>query len=98
MMMKKPEIHDPTKTKKDDDKCFHGERRFSPKRNNPKNADSRKNEKTPSITSGCPITPPVTRANSAQLVPNWNSIGMPVTTPSTKLTPNTLAQKRAARL
>ena len=32
----------------------------------------------------------------AQLVPNWNSMGMPVTTPSRKLTAKILAQKRAA--
>src|SRR6266700_3912952 len=81
MMMKKPEIHDPTKTKKADAQCFHGERRFSPKRNKPRNADSRKKEKTPSMASGWPITPPETRENCAQLVPNSNSIGMPVTTP-----------------
>src|SRR5712691_7017377 len=36
--------------------------------------------------------------NWAQLVPNWNSIGMPVTTPRTKLIPKIRAQKRAARL
>ena len=34
----------------------------------------------------------------AQLVPNWNSIGMPVTTPNAKLMPKICAQKRAASL
>ena len=34
---------------------------------------------------GMPMTPPVRRENSLQLVPNWNSIGMPVTTPRRKL-------------
>jgi hypothetical protein len=34
--------------------------------------------------------------NFAQLVPNWNSIGMPVTTPKAKLTAKILAQNRAA--
>lgn len=32
-----------------------------------------------------------------QLVPNSNSMGMPVTTPKTKLMPKILPQKRAAR-
>ncbi len=32
----------------------------------------------------------------AQLVPNWNSMGMPVTTPMAKLMPKILIQKRAA--
>ncbi len=44
------------------------------------------------------MTPPVRRENSDQLVPNWNSMGMPVTTPSTKLMAKILAQKRAATL
>ena len=68
--MKNPEIHDPSQTRNADAQCARGESRFSPKRNNPRNADSRKNENTPSIASGCPITPPVTRANCDQLVPN----------------------------
>ena len=32
--------------------------------------------------------------NAAQLVPNWNSSGMPVTTPITKVTAKILAQNR----
>jgi len=63
-----------------------------------RNVDSRKKEKTPSIASGWPMTPPVRRANSDQLVPNWNSMGIPVTTPRTKLIAKTLAQKRDAWL
>ena len=38
------------------------------------------------------------RENCAQLVPNWNSMGMPVTTPMAKLMAKIFAQKRAARL
>jgi hypothetical protein len=30
-----------------------------------------------SIASVCPMTPPAYRENSAQFVPNWNSIGIP---------------------
>jgi len=70
--------------------------RFSPNKNKPRKADSRKKEKTPSITNPCPITPPVIWENRAQLVPNWNSMGIPVTTPKTKLMPKIFIQKRAA--
>ncbi len=48
------------------------------------------------MTSGWPMTPPVSLENRDQLVPNWNSIGIPLTTPITKLSPKILAQKRAA--
>ena len=37
-----------------------------------------------------------TSRTRAQFVPNWNSIGMPVTTPMAKLMPNTRIQNRAA--
>ena len=66
--------------------------------NNPRKVDSRKNEKTPSIASVCPMTPPADLENRAQFVPNWNSMGMPVTTPIAKLMAKIRAQKRAARL
>ena len=49
------------------------------------------------MASVCPITPPANREKCDQLVPNWNSIGIPVTTPMTKLIPKIFAQKRAAR-
>ena len=45
-----------------------------------------------------PMTPPAAREKAAQLVPNWNSMGIPVTTPLAKLMPKIFAQKRAARL
>ena len=95
-MMKKPEIQEPRKTRKAEVQCIQRESRFSPKRKRPRKADSRKKEKMPSMASGIPMTPPVRRENSDQLVPNWNSMGIPVTTPSRKLTAKILAQKRAA--
>jgi hypothetical protein len=94
--MKYPESHDPRKTRKAANQWPRGVRRFSPKRKRPRNEDSRKNEKTPSIASVWPITPPAALANSDQFVPNWNSMGMPVTTPMAKLMPKIFAQKRAA--
>jgi len=42
------------------------------------------------------MTGPAYAENRAQLVPNWNSIGMPVTTPIAKLRPKMRIQKRAA--
>ena len=50
----------------------------------------------PSIASVWPMTPPEYFEKFAQFVPNWNSIGMPVTTPTAKLRPKIFAQNRAA--
>ncbi len=50
----------------------------------------------PSMARVWPMTPPARALNCAQLVPNWNSIGMPVTTPTAKLMPKMRIQKRAA--
>src|SRR5260370_25319408 len=97
-MIKKPEIQEPRKTREAAPQWANFESRFSPKRKRPRKADSRKKEKTPSIASGWPMTPPVSLENSDQLVPNWNSIGIPVTTPSKKLTEKIRAQNRAATL
>ncbi len=41
---------------------------------------------------------PANAENCAQLVPNWNSIGMPVTTPTMKLAAKMRLQKRTAWL
>jgi hypothetical protein len=51
-------------------------------------------------SSNCtvPITPPANVENRAQFVPNWNSMGMPVTTPMAKLTAKIFAQNFALRL
>ncbi len=94
-MMKNPEIHEPSATSRPAVQCPHLLSRFSPKRNKPRNADSKKKANTPSMASVWPITPPAKREKCAQLVPNWNSMGMPVTTPRAKLMPKILAQKRA---
>src|SRR5215470_2637074 len=97
-MMKYPDSHEPMNTIKAVNQWARGPSRFSPNRNRPRKEDSMKKAKTPSIASVCPITPPANRENRAQLVPNWNSMGMPVTPPITKLTANIFAQNRAATL
>jgi hypothetical protein len=71
---------------------------FLPNRKIPRNEDSRKKAKTPSIASPVAMTPPEYCENFAQLVPNWNSIGIPVMTPKRKLTAKILAQNLAALL
>jgi len=57
--------------------------------------DSRKKANIPSMASVVPTTPPAYWLKRAQLVPNWNSMGMPVTTPTAKLRPKTRTQNRA---
>ena len=42
------------------------------------------------------MTPPAYSEKRAQLVPNWNSMGIPVTTPRAKLRPKMRIQNRAA--
>ena len=51
-----------------------------------------------SIASVWAIMSPVALEKAAQLVPNWNSSGMPVTTPITKVMAKILPQNRAATL
>ncbi|MNY33143.1 hypothetical protein D3C86_1674060 [compost metagenome] len=72
-------------------------KRRSPNKKRPKKADSRKKAKAPSMARVWAMIPPAKTENLAQLVPNWNSIGMPVTTPMTKLMAKILAQNRALR-
>src|ERR1700683_5261054 len=69
-MMKYPDNQEPAKTPTADHQCAFGLRRFSPNRNNPMNADSRKKANMLSMASVCPMTPPANRENTAQLVPN----------------------------
>lgn len=66
-----------------------------PKTNRPKNVDSKKKAKTPSAARGAPKISPTNLDYSDQLVPNWNSIVIPVATPATKIMVNSLNQNRA---
>src|ERR1700733_7367406 len=68
--MKNPESHDPRNTASADHQCNFGPRRFSPYRNRPRNADSRKKANMPSMASVWPITPPAKREKGDQFVPN----------------------------
>ena len=95
--MKNPEIQDPAKTAKADTQCILGLSFLWPKRKRPRKEDSRKKAKVPSMARVWPMTPPVASQNRAQLVPNWNSMGMPVTTPMAKANPKIFPQNRADR-
>ena len=95
-MMKYPESHEPAKSAAVAARYPTRPSLFSPYSTRPRKVDSRKKAKVPSMASVWPMTPPAYCEKRAQLVPNWNSMGMPVTTPTTKLTPRTLVQNRAA--
>jgi len=97
-MMNQPDNHDPRNNITADRKCTRGPKRFSPKRKRPRKVDSAKKANMPSMAKVVPMTPPAKAENRAQLVPNWNSSGMPVTTPIAKLRPKMRPQKRAAWL
>src|ERR1041384_5792298 len=56
-IMKKPDIHEPRKTMKAASQWTRWPKRFSPKRKSPRNDDSRKNAKTPSIPGAPPRAP-----------------------------------------
>ncbi len=51
----------------------------------------------PSKPRMLPMNWPVNCENGPQFVPNWNSIGMPLTTPTAKFSNSSFAQKRAWR-
>jgi hypothetical protein len=57
-MMKNPDSHEPKKTNSAEIQCTRGLTRPRPARKIPRNTDSAKNAKTPSIASVWPITPP----------------------------------------
>src|ERR1700722_8734869 len=94
--MKYPDNHDPSHTSTAAVVASDGATRRRPYSSTPRKIDSRKNAKTPSSASGWPTTAPACAENAAQFVPNWNSIGIPVTTPAAKLSVKIFVQKSAA--
>ncbi len=73
-------------------RCCSRLRRSQPKKNRPTKVASRKNAVSASRASGAPNTSPTKWLKYDQLVPNWNSMVMPVATPMAKLMPNSLPQ------
>ena len=74
-----------------------GDTRFQPNIITPRNPASSMNAMAPSKPSMLPKKFPAACENGAQLVPNSNSSGNPVATPTPKFSRNSLAQKRARR-
>src|SRR5476651_1688852 len=66
-------------------KCTDGRTLFQPKSNTPKKPDSNAKAKMPSAARALPKTSPTYLEYTAQLVPNSNSITMPVATPIPKI-------------
>jgi hypothetical protein len=65
---------------------------FQPKIQRPMKTDSIKNATVASMARGAPKMSPTYLEYSAQFIPNWNSMVMPVTTPSAKLIRNSFPQ------
>ena len=73
------------------------DRRLRPKISRPRKVDSMKKAKIPSAARGAPKMSPTNPEKADQFVPNWNSMTMPLTTPVTKVTANSLVRKAASR-
>ena len=71
--------------------------RWRPNRTTPTKADSRKKANMPSAASGAPKMSPTNPTKRDQLVPNWNSMTMPLTTPITKVTAKSFVRKTDRR-
>ena len=74
-----------------------GPTRSQPKTSTARKPDSKKKAKIPSAASAEPKTSPTNREYVAQFVPNWNSMTMPLATPTAKLTAKIRVQNRAMR-
>ncbi len=72
--------------------CALRESFFQPKTQTPISVDSRKKAAVASMASSEPKMSPTYAEYPDQLVPNWNSSVMPVTTPTAKLIRNSLPQ------
>src|SRR5512135_813569 len=86
---------EPRATMQVETKCMRGPTRSQPYTKTARKPDSRKKAKMPSAARAEPNTSPANRENRPQLVPNWNSITIPVATPTTKLTAKIRVQNRA---
>ena len=78
-------------------KYVRGDTRSRPSSITPKNVASSMNAVNPSYPSSGPWIDPVFSAITLQLVPNWNAMTMPVTTPMPNDTAKTLSQKSNTR-
>ena len=79
-------------------RCTRLGSRSQPNSHSPRNVDSRKNARQPSIASGAPNTPPTKREYVDQFIPNSNSWTRPVTTPIATLISSSVPKNRVIRL
>src|ERR1035437_228901 len=91
--IQKPDKCPPIKTSKADSQYTPFDTLFLPNTNTPIKTDSRKNATTPSIARMGPKMSPTILEYDDQLLPNENSMVIPVATPTTKITPKSLARK-----
>ena len=80
-----------------DTRCAFLDILFQPKIQTPIKTDSRKKASVASMARGAPKISPTYREYSAQFIPNWNSIVIPVTTPKAKFMRNSLPQNLVMR-
>ena len=97
-MIQNAESVEPIATIRLENQSVFTETRFQPKISTAMKTDSRKNANMPSAAKGAPKMSPTKREYSDQFIPNWNSSGMPVATPTAKLMTKSLIQNRAIRL
>ena len=69
--------------------CTQAGTRFMPNSMTPRNVASRKNAVSTSKPSSGPAMLPTLFMKPGQLVPNWNDMVMPVTTPIANVSANT---------
>src|SRR5579859_789573 len=89
-MIQNEESSVPKPTMKAATKCAQGGTSLRPNNSTPRNAASRKKAVSPSYANSGPTTFEVASAKRLQLVPNWNGMTMPETTPM----PNDTAKMR----
>ena len=90
-----PDIDAPNATMQVAKKCIGRGTRCQPNMAMPRKPASSMNAIAPSNPSMLPKKPPATLVNGAQLVPNSNSSGTPVTTPTPETQEEQPDQKRA---
>src|SRR5260370_39334955 len=96
-MIQNAEIVVPSATMAVETKYNHGGTRLRPKMRTPKKlASSMKAQNVSYISSGPWIGPDILDS-TLQLVPNWNAITIPETTPIPNATPNIFNQKSKIR-
>src|SRR5690625_3873752 len=86
--IQKADNTDPNETSHTEARWSFLPRRFHPNTQIPRKVDSIKKASSAAIASEGPNTAPTKREYDDQFIPNWNSLKIPVTTPTAKLINN----------